>query len=146
MLLATDSLFSPSSWLMIFESFKRNKLLQTICKSFIKILQYNWFTRPQMESFWSLSYVTVCLSHTVGSVCVCHPGFQGTGNSSHCHHLPHRFLLLFQLCESWHTCDAGAWLIWLPPWGNTSHVHELFLSITLSSVLRIYPCQLFSFL
>lgn len=45
--------------------------------------------------------------------CVCVKGLQGAGDSSHCHHMPHRFLLLCQLCQSWHSCDAAAWLVWL---------------------------------
>lgn len=87
--------------------------------------QYLYWTGPQTESGWSLGYATIHLPHTVWSLCVhvCVPGLQGAGNSSYRHHIPHRFLLLCQLCESWHSGDAGARLFWLPSRGKTPHMN-----------------------
>lgn len=82
-------------------------------------LGHNRWTSPQKESCWSVT--TVCPPHAVRPLCV--PGFQGAGDSSHRHHIPHRFLLLCQLCEGWHSGDAGARLLWLPSGGKMQHPH-----------------------
>lgn len=90
--------------------------------------------KPQMESCWSLGYDTAHPSHTVWSVCV--PGFQGAGNSSHRHDIPHWFLLLCQLCEGWHSGDAGAWLFWLSSGGKTPHPNFSLRKMIHSTMLK----------
>lgn len=75
-----------------------------------------WWTRPQTGSCYTSSSYCV--------VCVCVPGFQGAGDSSHRHHIPHRFLLLCQLCEGWHSGDAAARLLRLPSGGKPAGFHD----------------------
>lgn len=47
-------------------------------------------------------------------------GLQGAGDSPHRHHIPHRLLLLHQLCEGGHICDDGARLLRLSPGGKNT--------------------------
>lgn len=70
------------------------------------------------------SPICCCTSSSYCVVCVCVPGFQGAGDSSHRHHIPHRFLLLCQLCEGWHSSDAAARLLRLPSGGKPAGFHD----------------------
>lgn len=95
------------------------------CRRHVNLAFQYLGTTDEQDRRWRAAEDVVRLLYILLTLCVfvCVSGFQGAGNSSHCHHIPCRFLLLFQLCEDWHCGDAGAWLFWLPSWGKTSHLN-----------------------
>lgn len=97
----------PSRWDHV-EQIRHSKAFGIPQKGFLHFWMYT--TQSRTFDILAITLLYLALSFL---------GFQGAGDSPHCHHLPAWFLLLFQLRTDRYSGDAASRLLWLPPRGKS---------------------------